>query len=70
VEDLEEVYQQIAQELRSQYYIAYSPSNEDWNGKWRKIRLTTPQRKSLDVRTRKGYYAVRHPFAGAPQATK
>ena len=70
VEDLEEVYQQIAQELRSQYYIAYSPSNEDWNGKWRKIRLTTPQRKNLDLRTRKGYYAVRHPFGGAPQASK
>ncbi|HEU5180251.1 MAG TPA: VWA domain-containing protein [Candidatus Polarisedimenticolia bacterium] len=70
VEDLEEVYQQIAEELRSQYYIAYSPSNDDWNGKWRKIKLTSPQHKSLDIRTRKGYYAVRRPLGGAPQASK
>jgi Ca-activated chloride channel family protein len=70
VEDLDDVYQQVAEELRSQYYIAYSPSNEDWNGKWRKIKLTTPQRKSLDIRTRKGYYAVRRPLAGASTAAK
>jgi VWFA-related protein len=60
-EDLEGVYQQIADELRSQYYITYSPSNENWDGKWRKIRLAVPQRKELEARTRRGYYAVRRP---------
>jgi len=58
-EDLEEIYQQIAEELRSQYYITYSPGNENWDGKWRKIRLSVPQQKELEVRTRRGYYAVR-----------
>ncbi|HEV8376711.1 MAG TPA: VWA domain-containing protein [Candidatus Polarisedimenticolia bacterium] len=58
-EELETVYQQIAQELRSQYYLTYSPKNEDWNGKWRKIRLTAPKRKDVEIRTRRGYYAVR-----------
>jgi len=63
-EELEGVYQRIAEELRSQYYITYSPTNESWDGKWRKIRLTVPQRKELEVRTRRGYYAVRRPLQG------
>ena len=67
-EELEGVYQQIAEELRSQYYLSYSPSNEDWNGKWRKIRLTAPKRKEAEVRTRRGYYAVRRPLAPSPEA--
>ncbi len=71
-EDLEGVYQQIAEELRSQYYLTYSPSNENWDGKWRKIKLNTPQRKELEVRTRRGYYAVRRSpeGEGPPSAAK
>lgn len=56
--DLEEVYQQIAEDLRSQYYIAYSPINKESDGTWRKIRLETTA-KGVKVKTRKGYYAVR-----------
>jgi Ca-activated chloride channel homolog len=69
-EDLEGVYQQIAEELRSQYYLTYSPTNEDWNGKWRKIRLSAPRQKDVDLRTRKGYYAVRRTLAPSPPATR
>ena len=65
-EELEGVYQQIAEELRSQYYLSYSPTNEDWNGKWRKIRLSAQRKKDVDVRTRKGYYAVRRSLAPSP----
>lgn len=65
-EDLEGVYQQIAEELRSQYYLSYSPTNEDWNGKWRKIRLSVQRKKDVEVRTRKGYYAVRRSLAPPP----
>jgi len=60
VEELEGVYRQIADELRSQYYLTYSPSNENWDARWRKIRLAVPGHKGLEVRTRRGYYAVRH----------
>jgi len=63
-EELEEVYQRIARELRSQYYITYSPVNENWDGKWRKIKLTVPRRKDLEIQTRQGYYAVRQPSRG------
>ena len=65
-EELEGVYQQIAEELRSQYYLSYSPTNEDWNGKWRKIRLSVQRKKDVETRTRKGYYAVRRSLAPSP----
>jgi len=57
--DLAEVYQQIADDLRSQYYMAYSPTNKATDGTWRKIKLETGV-KGVKVRTRKGYYAVKH----------
>jgi len=58
VDELQGVYDQIAAELKSQYYITYEPTNTVWDGRWRKIRLTAP-RDSVDLRTRSGYYAVR-----------
>jgi Ca-activated chloride channel homolog len=62
VEQLEEVYGQIAAELKNQYYIAYEPTNDNWDGRWRKIRLNAPGRDA-EIRTRTGYYAVRRkPF--------
>src|SRR5207249_2934294 len=67
-EELTGVYDQIAEELRSQYYLTYSPSNEDWNGKWRKLRLAAPKRKEVEIRTRRGYYAVRRPLDISPRA--
>ena len=58
VDELEGVYQEIAAELKSQYYITYEPSATSWDGRWRKIRLTVPK-KNVEIRTRSGYYAVR-----------
>jgi len=54
--DLEPVYAQVAEELRSVYSLGYSPRNQDFNGAWRKIevRVTKP---GVRVRTRAGYYA-------------
>jgi Ca-activated chloride channel family protein len=57
--DLENVYQQIAEDLRSQYYLAYSPANKDMDGSWRKIRLGSSA-KGVKIKTRKGYYAVKN----------
>ena len=59
VEDLEAVYKDISEELKSQYYITYEPSNTVWDGRWRKIKMYGAPGKDLDVRTRSGYYAVR-----------
>ncbi len=61
VEELEGVYQEIADELKSQYYITYEPTNTVWDGRWRRIKLEGAPGRDLDVRTRSGYYAVRKP---------
>lgn len=56
VEDLGESFVQIGAELRSQYFIAYTPTASP-DGKYRKIEVQV-DRKGLVVRTRKGYYAT------------
>jgi Ca-activated chloride channel homolog len=57
VDDLAQSFVDIGTELRSQYFIAYSPSNPQSTGTYRKIEVQT-DRKGLNVRTRKGYYAT------------
>ena len=56
VDDLEQSFVDIGTELRSQYYIAYSPTDPLSNGGYRKIQVGA-DRKGLVVRTKKGYYA-------------
>jgi Ca-activated chloride channel family protein len=60
VEDLAQSFVDIGAELRSQYFIAYSPKNPTADGKDRKIEVQAG-RKGLAVRTRKGYYSVAPP---------
>jgi Ca-activated chloride channel family protein len=56
--DLAGVYQRIAEELRTQYYLAYSTTNEEWDGRWMKVRVED-ERPGIKVRARRGYFAVR-----------
>lgn len=56
--DLADVYERIAEELRTQYYLAYSTSNDEWDGRWMKIKVEN-ERKDIKVRARRGYFAVR-----------
>ncbi|MBK9313742.1 MAG: VWA domain-containing protein [Acidobacteria bacterium] len=56
--ELERSFTAIARELRSQYLIAYSPTNDNYDGKFRKIEVRLPARKELKVRTKTGYTAV------------
>lgn len=53
---LEEAFDQIAEELRSQYIIGYTPGNPERDGSYRKIKLEST-RKGMRILTRKGYYA-------------
>jgi Ca-activated chloride channel family protein len=62
VEDLGDSFIQIGTELRSQYFLAYTPAAPP-DGKYRKIDVNI-DRKGLVVRTRKGYYAT--PPTAAP----
>ncbi len=58
VDDLAQSFQDIGDELRSQYSLAYTPTNRRADGAFRRIKVEV-DRKGLSVRTRKGYYAPR-----------
>ena len=56
IHELDNVYERVASELRSIYTLGYYPSNQDFNGKWRKITLRVlPTGRT--VRAKPGYYA-------------
>jgi Ca-activated chloride channel family protein len=57
VDDLDQSFQDIGDELRNQYSIAYNPANYAADGKYHKIRIETPDHKGYQVRARRGYYA-------------
>ncbi len=69
VDDLAQSFQDIGDELRSQYSLAYVPTNRNADGKFRKIRIEV-NRKGLHVRARKGYYAPRASAEATPPATR
>jgi Ca-activated chloride channel family protein len=65
VDDLDQSFLDIGDELRSQYSLAYNPTNYAANGKYHKIRIEVVDRKGLQVRARRGYFARK---AGTPPA--
>ena len=54
--DLTEVFEEISDELRSQYSLAYVSSDPTRDGKYRHIRII-PRDPSYKIKARKGYYA-------------
>ncbi|HTB91898.1 MAG TPA: VWA domain-containing protein [Candidatus Sulfotelmatobacter sp.] len=57
VDDLDQSFQDIGDELRNQYSIAYNPSTHALDGRYHKIRIDVPEHKGYQVRARKGYFA-------------
>jgi Ca-activated chloride channel homolog len=60
VDEVEDICNKIALELRNQYVLGYRPTNAAKDGKWRKIRLkiNTPKGlPNLSVHGKSGYYA-------------
>ena len=55
--ELKGIYASIAQELSSQYSLAYSPNNARADGRFRKIQVRIAARPELKLRTRTGYTA-------------
>ncbi len=53
---LEEAFDQISEELRSQYTLSYYPTNVAKDGKFRKVKVDVANH-DFKVLTRKGYYA-------------
>lgn len=54
--NLEAAFDQISEELRSQYTVGYTPTNKKRDGTYRKIKVEM-KNKEYSVLTRKGYYA-------------
>ncbi len=57
VDDLDQSFQDIGDELRNQYSIAYLPNNYVLDGRYHKIRIEVPEHKGYQVRARRGYFA-------------
>jgi VWFA-related protein len=53
---LEDAFDQIQDELRTQYLLSYTPTNKTADGTYRKIELDCG--KGYKVQARKGYYAI------------
>jgi VWFA-related protein len=62
-DDLREAFDEIEQELRSQYLVAYSSTNKARDGSFRNmtIEVTNPElsKQGLKLRYRPGYFAKR-----------
>jgi Ca-activated chloride channel family protein len=56
MKDIKGSFAAIEDELRSQYVISYHPADFDADGRYRSIEITS-QKKDLQVRARKGYFA-------------
>ena len=58
VDEVQQLAVEIAQDIRSQYTIAYSPASQKLDGSYRKIKVTVNGAGKSAVRTRAGYYAL------------
>ena len=56
-EKLKQGFDQIANELRSQYNIGYTPTNAKLDGTFRKVEIHTND-KDYKIQARNGYYAI------------
>jgi len=57
--DVDRIALQVAQEIRNQYTIAYTPTVQELDGSFRQIKVTVSGAgRSALVRTRTGYYAT------------
>jgi len=56
--DLNQIFKEIEEDVRSQYAVGYTPSNPNKDGSFRKVEIRV-KNKDLKVFARKGYYANR-----------
>ena len=56
---LQDAFNELQEEMRSQYAIGYTPSNPAKDGTFRKVEIK-PSNKDWKVQARKGYYGVRN----------
>ena len=57
IEKLRQAFDQISEELRSQYNIGYTPTNTVRDGSFRKVQIK-PKQSDYKIQARSGYYAT------------
>ena len=62
VGEVERIAHQVARDIRNQYSIVYSPSNQAMDGTFRQIKVTVKAAGNPTARTRSGYYATDKAF--------
>jgi VWFA-related protein len=58
-DDLDDIFNRIAIELRAQYLLSYYSTNSQINGEFRRISVSIPKRPDLHIRARRGYYVAK-----------
>jgi Ca-activated chloride channel homolog len=56
--EVDRIAHQVAHDIRNQYTIAYTPSNQALDGSYRQIKVTVKATGNPVARTRSGYYAT------------
>jgi Ca-activated chloride channel family protein len=59
-QELPAVHEHVAEDVHRRYLISYSPANQNADGAWRRITLSTAD-PSHRIRTRTGYFAPKPP---------
>jgi VWFA-related protein len=54
-EKMQAAFEQIADELHHQYSLGYRPTNQNWDGAFRKVSIQAG--KGYKIAARDGYYA-------------
>jgi VWFA-related protein len=57
IDEIESVALEIARQIRNQYTIGYTPTNQTLDGSYRRIQVAVTASERLSVRTRAGYLA-------------
>lgn len=58
VSEVDRIAHQVARDIRNQYTIAYTPTNQALDGKFRQVNVTVKAPGNPVARTRSGYYAT------------
>jgi len=66
--EVEPIAHEVAHDIRSQYTIAYKPTNEALDGTYRRIKVTVKAPGNPTPRTRTGYYATAEQGSSVPPA--
>ena len=61
LDEVEKLAQQVAHEIRNQYVLVYSPSNQALDGTFRQVKVSVTGPNRPVARTRSGYYATPEP---------